>query len=59
MGNLLCLDKQMGISEKKVNIHNFLRFEWMYAKFRIKVLNNSRLDKAFKIMFSLIIFFEV
>ena len=27
-----------------INIPNFLRLEWMYAKFKIKVLNNSRLN---------------
>ena len=37
VANLLCLDKQIGISD-------FLRFEWMYAKFKNKVLKNSRLN---------------
>ena len=31
----------------------------MYAKFKIKVLNNSRLIRAFKMMFAVVIFIEV
>ena len=27
VGNLLCLDKQAGISDKRINIPNFLRLE--------------------------------
>ena len=44
VANLICFDKQIGILWKKINIPNFLRLEWMYAKFKIKVLNNSRLN---------------
>ena len=29
---------------KEDKIPNFLRLEWMYAKFKIKFLNNSRLN---------------
>ena len=29
---------------KRINIPNFLRLEWMYAKFKTKNLNNSRLN---------------
>ena len=31
----------------------------MYAKFEIKVLNNSRLIRAFEMMFAVIIFIDV
>ena len=31
-----------------MNIPNFLRLEWMYAKFKIKVLHNSRLNLGIK-----------
>ena len=31
-----------------MNIPNFLRLEWMHAKFKIKVLNNSRLNLDIK-----------
>ena len=39
-----------------IKIPNFLRLEWMYAKFKIKVF--IWLIWAFKMMFSLIIFIE-
>ena len=40
VANLLCLDKQ------RINIPNFLRLEVesMYAKLKMDVLNNSRLN---------------
>ena len=38
VANLLCLDKQ------RINIPNFLRLESMYAKLKMDVLNNSRLN---------------
>ena len=31
-----------------MNIPNFLHLKWMYAKFKIKVLNNSRLNLGIK-----------
>ena len=31
-----------------MNVPNFLRLEWMYAKFKIKVLHNSRLNLGIK-----------
>ena len=43
VANLFCLDKLTGIFGKRINITNFLRLKWMYKKFKIKVLNDSRL----------------
>ena len=45
VANLLSFDKQIWHFWKRIfNMPNFLRLEWMYAKFKIKGLNNSRLN---------------
>ena len=44
VASLLCLHKQIGISEKETP--NFLRLEWMYEKFNIKVLQRLPLTRA-------------
>ena len=38
VANLLCFDKKNWYFWQRINIPNFLRLEWMYAKFNIKVL---------------------
>ena len=44
-------------ASKRMNITTFRRLELMYAKFKIEVLNISRFNWAFKMTFSLVIFY--